>query len=160
MEKKEISNFQVKYGRRTLYFGFVQTPNLLIQNKKALGLTTSELFLLQYLMSYGSAHEIADWVYPSLKEMSKMTGLSTGTIHAAKDGLVNKGFIEILKKENPYGTNYYNLFPIREKLEHIATRKIEQQFVNKKMNQKKYDELMGDTSTKVAKKFFETNEDV
>jgi DNA-binding transcriptional regulator YhcF (GntR family) len=140
--EKEITNFQAKYGRRILYFGFTQTPNLLIRKWKSLGLTSWEFVLLLYLMSYGLAPEIIDQVCPSLIEMSRNTGLSTATIHKAKQGLVNKGFIAIQKTKNTYSTNIYKILA-REKLDKNAKREIRQLFLAEKISLIKYDELMG-----------------
>lgn len=158
--EKEITNFQAKYGKRTASFGFTQVPNLLLQEKKELGLTNSESIMLSYLMTYGRATEIMDIICPSLKEMAQKTGLSTATIHKAKNGLVKKGFIKIIKKNNVYQTNSYSLLPARKKLNQLATKKIQRQFWSGKMEREKYDELMGDHAIKAQGEFLEMPEGV
>lgn len=140
--EKEITNFQAKYGRRVLRFGFTQIPNILLQDTKALGLTGMELHLLCYLMSYGSAQEIADRVYPSLAMISKLTSFSSATIHKAKQGLINKGFIRVTRR--PYQTNIYDLLPVREKLDVLAKKKIKDSFLIEKMDTETYGDLMGE----------------
>jgi DNA-binding MarR family transcriptional regulator len=92
--------------------------NLLVRNMKALGLTATEVILLEYLLSYVS--EGNPRVSPSLKEMHRATGFAPGTIHAAKRGLVGKGFIKILNERNKKRTNTYDLAPLREKLEGLT----------------------------------------
>jgi DNA-binding MarR family transcriptional regulator len=85
---------------------------------KALGLTATEVILLGYLLSYSS--EGGSRVSPSLKEMHRATGFAPGTIHAAKRGLVGKGFIQILNERNKKRTNTYDLALLREKLEGLT----------------------------------------
>jgi len=102
--------------------GTVVSPNvvfnLLVRNMKALGLTATEVILLEYLLSYSS--EGNSRVSPSLKEMHRATGFAPGTIHAAKRGLVGKGFIKILNERNKKRTNTYDLAPLREKIEGLT----------------------------------------
>jgi DNA-binding MarR family transcriptional regulator len=98
--------------------------NLLVRNMKALVLTSAEIVFLEYLMSHGFSWEADCSVSPSLKEMHRATGLATGTIHAAKKGLVAKGFIKILNERNKQRTNTYNFMPLREKLEEFARRRL------------------------------------
>jgi DNA-binding MarR family transcriptional regulator len=93
-------------------------PNLLVRNIKTLGLTATEVILLEYLLSHAS--EGNPHVSPSLKEMHRATGFAPGTIHAAKRGLVGKGFIKILNERNKKRTNTYDLAPLREKLEGLT----------------------------------------
>lgn len=95
-------------------------PNLLIRNMKALGLTATEVILLGYLLSHASEGDAR--VSPSLKEMHRATGFAPGTIHAAKRGLVGKGFVKILNERNKKRTNTYDLAPLREKIEGLTKR--------------------------------------
>jgi|GEM_PF-2216453 DNA-binding MarR family transcriptional regulator len=90
----------------------------LVRNMKALGLTATEVILLEYLLSHVSKGDAR--VSPSLKEMHRATGFAPGTIHAAKRGLVSKGFIKILNERNKKRTNTYDLAPLREKLEGLT----------------------------------------
>ena len=92
--------------------------NLLIRNMKALGLTATEVILLEYLLSHVS--EGNPRVSPSLKEMHRATGFAPGTIHAAKRGLVGKGFIKILNERNKKRTNTYDLASLWEKIEGLT----------------------------------------
>ena len=98
----------------------IDCANLLIRNMKALGLTATEVILLEYLLSHVSMGDAR--VSPSLKEMHRATGFAPGTIHAAKRGLVGKGFIKILNERNKKRTNTYDLAPLREKLEGLTKR--------------------------------------
>ena len=92
----------------------------LIRNMKELEITASEIIFLEYLMSHGFTWEADCTVSPSLKEMHRATGLATATIHAAKRGLVGKGFINILNERNKKRTNTYDLAPLREKIEGLT----------------------------------------
>ena len=90
----------------------------LVRNMKGLGLTATEVVLLGYLLSHVSEGDPR--VAPSLKEMHRATGFAPGTIHAAKRGLVGKGFIKILNERNKKRTNTYDLAPLREKIEGLS----------------------------------------
>jgi hypothetical protein len=92
----------------------------LIRNMKALGLTATEVILLEYLIYYSSEGDSR--VSPSLKEMHRATGFAPGTIHAAKRGLVGKGFVQILDERNKKKTNTYDLAPLREKIDGLASK--------------------------------------
>ena len=96
----------------------IDCANLLIRNMKALGLSAAEVILLEYLLS--DASESDSRVSPSLKEMHRATGFAPGTIHAAKRGLVGKGFVMILNERNKKRTNTYDLAPLREKIEGLT----------------------------------------
>ena len=96
----------------------------LVRNMKELGLTASEVIFLEYLMSHGFTWEADCTVSPSLKEMHRATGLAMATIHAAKRGLVAKGFIKISNERNKQRTNTYNFLPLRGKLAEFAERKL------------------------------------
>ena len=95
-------------------------PNLLIRNMKALELTSAEFVFVSYMISGGFSWKADCAVAASLKEMHRATGLATGTIHKAKDGLVKKGLVQILNTRNKERTNTYNLLPLREKLAEFA----------------------------------------
>jgi DNA-binding MarR family transcriptional regulator len=99
-------------------------PYFLIRNMKEMKLTASEVIFLEYLMSHGFTWEADCTVSPSLKEMHRATGLAMATIHAAKRGLVAKGFIKISNERNKQRTNTYNFLPLREKLAEFAERKL------------------------------------
>jgi len=96
----------------------------LIRNMKELEITASEIIFLEYLMSHGFTWEADCTVSPSLKEMHRATGLAMATIHAAKRGLVAKGFIKISNERNKQRTNTYNFLPLRGKLAEFAERKL------------------------------------
>lgn len=95
----------------------------IVRNMKTLGLTSAEIVFLDYLMSHGFSWTGDCRVSPSLKEMHRATNLAPGTIHAAKQGLINKGFIKVINERNKQRTNTYTLLPLREKLYEIAWRK-------------------------------------
>jgi hypothetical protein len=91
---------------------------VIVHNMKTLGLTATEVILLEYLLSYSSEGE--SHVAPSLKEMHRATGFAPGTIHAAKRGLISKGFVTILNERNEMRTNNYDLSLLWEKLEGLT----------------------------------------
>jgi DNA-binding MarR family transcriptional regulator len=99
-------------------------PNLLIRNMKRLGLSSAEVVFLEYLISCDFTWKADCVVASSLKEMHRTTGLATGTIHAAKRGLVSNGLVQILNTKNKERTNTYNLLPLREKLAEFAEWRI------------------------------------
>jgi len=97
---------------------------VLVRQMKEMELTASEVIFLEYLMSHGFTWEADCSVSPSLKEMHRVTGLATATIHTAKRGLIAKGFIKISDERNKKRTNTYNLVPLREKLEEFARQRL------------------------------------
>jgi len=99
-------------------------PNLLIRSMKRLGLTSAEVVFLEYLISDGFSWQGNCVVSASLKEMHRATGLATGTIHKAKNGLVQNGLVQILNTRNKERTNTYNLLSLREKLAEFAEWRI------------------------------------
>ena len=99
-------------------------PNLLIRNMKRLGIASAEFVFVSYLISGGFSWKGNCVVAASLKEMHRVTGLATGTIHKAKDGLVSKGLVQILNTRNKERTNTYNLLPLRERLAEFAEWKL------------------------------------
>jgi len=111
-------NFLIQYGLRVRSFGFTQVPNILFREQKALGLTNPELILLVHFISYDL--NLEHFSYPSLKQISRKTGMASKTIHRAKRGLIRKGFIVPLKSKNGYGTKIYSLIPLKEKLDQFA----------------------------------------
>jgi DNA-binding MarR family transcriptional regulator len=98
----------------------VAYPNLFVRNMKALGISSAEFVFASYLTAGGFSWEGDCVVAASLKEMHRVTGLATGTIHKAKDGLVKKGLVQILNTRNKERTNTYNLLSLREKLAEFA----------------------------------------
>ena len=99
-------------------------PNLLIRNMKRVGLTSAEFVFVAYLTKDGFSWDENCVVSASLKAMHRATGLATGTIHKAKNGLVRKGLVQILNTRNKERTNTYNLLPLREKLAELAEWRI------------------------------------
>jgi len=152
--RKEITNFQLKYGKAVQDFGFVQAPNILFRHKKRLGLTSSELIVLVYLLSYyREAFEPISLA--SLKTLSRNTGLSTATVHRAKVGLVKKGFMKSTKprKPNKYGTNYYDFVCLRVKLDAFAKNLIRMKLIEGKVSDEKAGDLIGDQTIKASGDF-------
>ena len=150
-EQKEIKKFEQLYGKATLKYGFTQVPNLLIRDMKELKLRGVDVNFLAYLISHEFSFENGFRVYPSIKTMSRLTGIAYGTLNEAKKRLVRNGFIGIVMNErNKYRTNTYDLIPLRQKLDAIAKRKI---LLDDKVDEKTLNTLMEDATVQNLKKF-------
>ena len=100
---------------------FVEIPANLIRNMAQLKLTPSEFIFLSYLLSADDAWKQGRPVAIPLRDAQRATGLSWGTIHSAKRGLIGKHFMSIMNVRNKARTNTYDLSPMRRKLEDVDT---------------------------------------
>jgi hypothetical protein len=97
-------------------WNLVEIPAQLIRNMAELKLAPSEFIFLAYLLAVDSAWKQGGSIAVPLHVVEEATGLSIGTIHAAKRGLIAKGFMTVLNIRNQARTNTYDLSPLRQKL--------------------------------------------
>lgn len=96
---------------------FTQVPTLVIRELKALALEPREVILLLYILSFAFMADDGGVVAVSLREMSRLTGLSSATIHAAKNGLIAKGFIALVDARNQDRVDMFDLSPLEARLD-------------------------------------------
>jgi hypothetical protein len=81
-------------------------------------MTTPDLVKLAPTLSAAERYKLM--TADCMKAMHRATGFAPGTIHAAKRGLVSKGFVTILNERNKKRTNTYDLSLLWEKLEGLT----------------------------------------
>ena len=96
---------------------FIEIPADLIRKMAQLKLAPSEFIFLAYLLSADDAWKQGRSVAMPLRDAQRATGLSWGTIHNAKRGLISKHFMNIENVRNQARTNTYDFSPMRRKLE-------------------------------------------
>jgi len=96
--------------------GFTPVPNLLIQYRKYMGMTVTEFYVLLAIEKWRWDNNQKPW--PSIKTLTKQTGLSASTIGRATQGLEAIGLIERIHRYN--SSNLYDMQPLIEELHHIA----------------------------------------
>jgi len=131
-------NFRFKYGSLVQRHGFTQVPNILIRERKMLGLTQSELTLAIYLLSY-EYDGIESW--PSLAEMERKSGMSSATVHKAKRGLATKGYLK-MSGRGVRMTSRYSLAGLRKKLRDIGYVITRSDLARRKISEEEYSKLM------------------
>ena len=137
---KDNNDFLFKYGSLVAKLGFVQIPNILVRNRKALNLTGSEQELAMILISYEFSGVVS---FPSLKQITNQNGMSSSTIHSAKKGLENKRYLSIDRsKPNKYKTHQYDLLGLRKKLRAVAKNVLDYQFIKEKISEEEYWKLI------------------
>ena len=88
---------------------------------QSLNLAPSEFVFLAYLMAVDNEWKKGGSIAVPLHVVEEATGLSIGTIHAAKRGLIAKEFMTVLNVRNQARTNTYDLSPLRGKLLAMGT---------------------------------------
>ncbi len=135
-----MNAFRLKYGILVAEDGFTQIPNILLRNRKRLKLTRTELELILFFMSheYGSTTS-----NPSLRKIAKQSGASEATIHHARAGLENKGYLKVDRSmKNPrYGTYSYDLTGLRILLRKLAQLKLKDCLLWGKIKDAEYQKL-------------------
>lgn len=107
---------QAAHSKRVIEWTLAEIPAQLIRNMAQLKLGSIEFIFLVYLMSVDAGWKEGKPIALPLRDIQQATGLSLGTIHKAKRGLINKGFMAIANVRNQARTNTYDLSPIRQKL--------------------------------------------
>ncbi len=115
--KQETRN--IEYGPKTIQYGIIEVPTVLVRHLKESGLGKTALLVLLNIL----AHQLTTRSRASLREIAKDTGFSLATIHRAKSNLALKGFITPLKQEWTWFPTAYNLDGMIEKAEALATKK-------------------------------------
>jgi hypothetical protein len=88
----------------------------------ALGLAPQEVWFVGYILAH---RWTADLPYPSLRRMSRRTGVSTQMLHRYKQSLIEKGYLVTLSRYRPSGgrtSNYYDFTYLFQSLERLLTQ--------------------------------------
>ncbi|NHM28899.1 hypothetical protein G7K71_18420 [Desulfofundulus sp. TPOSR] len=118
-ENGNPNRFYELYGRTIAEQGVAPIPTALFRYQRELGLSFQEVAFICHLLSY--RWTVKD-PYPSIRELSKLTGVSEKTLHSYKKSLVEKGLIVVRNRydsSNGQLSNEYDLAPVFEKLQQI-----------------------------------------
>ncbi len=118
-ENGNPNRFYELYGRTIAEQGVAPIPTALFRYQRELGLSFQEVAFICHLLSY--RWTVKD-PYPSIRELSKLTGVSEKTLHSYKKSLVEKGLIVVRNRydsSNGQLSNEYDLTPVFEKLQKI-----------------------------------------
>jgi hypothetical protein len=87
-----------------------------------LGLVPQEVWFVGYILAHRWTAELP---YPSLRRMSRRTGVSTQMLHRYKQSLIEKGYLSTIPRHRPSGgrtSNYYDFSGLFQTLEHRLRR--------------------------------------
>ena len=112
VSRTDILDFDKKYG-------FVQVPNVLVENLGKLGLSGNEFTFLVIIRMFARQKDCA---FPSLKTLTKISGLSMQTVINVIKSLENKGYLVI--KRSSHQNNLYSFKPLNDILEKIINNNL------------------------------------
>jgi len=104
-----------KWTEEIIDQGFTAVPNLLLNNRELLGISTSEFYMLIVIEMY---RWTSDRPWPSLRELSKASGFSTRQVSRLTQGLESLGLLTRIKRANT--SNLYDVQPLIDELDRIA----------------------------------------
>ncbi|MGH2369467.1 MAG: hypothetical protein ACRDI2_14860, partial [Chloroflexota bacterium] len=87
-----------------------------------LGLTPQEVWFVGYILAH---RWTAALPYPSLRLMSRRTGISTQMLHRYKQSLIEKAYLVTIPRHRPSGgrtSNFYDFSGLFGRLEHLLLR--------------------------------------
>ena len=117
----ELNARRRQHHERAIEWTLAEIPAQLIRNMAQLQLEPMEFICLVYLLAADPGWKEGKPVALPLRDVEQATGLSVGTIHRAKKGLIDKGFMAIMNVRNQARTNTYDLSPMRQRLDGRAS---------------------------------------
>ena len=110
-----------QHRKQAVEWTLAEIPAQLIRDMAQLRIEPTELIFLAYLLTADAGWKEGKPVALPLRDVERATGLSIGTIHKAKKGLIDKGFMAIMNVRNQARTNTYDLSPMRQRLDGRAS---------------------------------------
>jgi DNA-binding MarR family transcriptional regulator len=110
-----------QHRKQAVEWTLAEIPAQLIRDMAQLRLEPTEFIFLAYLLAADVGWKEGKPVALPLRDVEQATGLSIGTIHKAKKGLIDKGFMAIVNVRNQARTNTYDLSPMRQRLDGRAS---------------------------------------
>ncbi|HEU5315227.1 MAG TPA: hypothetical protein VFX49_03915 [Chloroflexota bacterium] len=114
--------FLARFGATILSGGIAAIPMALYHYQAELSLVPQEVWFVGYIL----AHRWSDALpFPSLRRMSRRTGISTQMLHRYKQSLIEKGFLATIPRHRPSGgrtSNYYDFTGLFRALEELLHR--------------------------------------
>ncbi|CAA9241063.1 MAG: hypothetical protein AVDCRST_MAG77-1541 [uncultured Chloroflexi bacterium] len=114
--------FLARFGATILSGGIAAIPMALYHYQADLVLVPQEVWFVGYILAH---RWTADLPYPSLRRMSRRTGVSTQMLHRYKQSLIEKGYLATIARHRPSGgrtSNYYDFTNLFHALEQLLTR--------------------------------------
>jgi hypothetical protein len=108
-----------RFGRVLADHGIAAVPLLLFRLQGALGLSPQETWFVACVLSYKWDERDP---YPSLKEISELSGVPRPTLVRYKNSLVRKGLLRIRKRQDPRGgdaSHAYDFTPLFRRMEKL-----------------------------------------
>jgi DNA-binding MarR family transcriptional regulator len=108
-----------RFGRVLADHGIAAVPLLLFRLQGALGLSPQETWFIAYVLSYKWDERDP---YPSLREISELSGVPRATLVAYKNSLVAKGFLRIRERRDERGrslSHVYDFTPLFRRMEKL-----------------------------------------
>ena len=94
--------FLARFGATILAGGIAAIPTSLYHYQAELGLVPQEVWFVCYIL----AHRWTDALpYPSLRQMSRRSGISTQMLHRYKQSLDQKGYLATIPRHRPSGSH-------------------------------------------------------
>jgi hypothetical protein len=114
--------FLSRFGATLLSGGIAAIPMALYHYQAELGLAPQEVWFVGYIL----AHRWTDALpYPSLRRMSRRTGVSAQMLHRYKQSLIEKGYLATYPRHRPSGgrtSNFYDISALFQRLEAFLVR--------------------------------------
>ena len=114
--------FLARFGATILSGGIAAIPMALYHYQAELSLVPQEVWFVGYIL----AHRWSDALpFPSLRRMSRRTGISTQMLHRYKQSLIEKGYLATIPRHRPSGgrtSNYYDFTGLFRALEELLQR--------------------------------------
>src|SRR3989338_5979300 len=138
-----------KFGHTIASQGYTQVPNLLLEYQKELKISNSELRLLLHILQHRWDNNPGK-THPALKKLIKFSGMSSATIHRAKDKLIEKGYLKTLKMlRNPYRTHSYDITGLLTALRVEFHRTMQKKLESGAISKKEYEGYLEDTKLEI-----------
>jgi DNA-binding MarR family transcriptional regulator len=115
-QRQRRTGSRQQHRERIIEWSLIEIPAQLVRDMAQLKLTPAEFIVLIHLLCADNGWKQGHPVALPLRNMQQATGLSLGTVHNAKRGLIAKGFMTIMNVRNQARTNTYDLSPMRQML--------------------------------------------
>jgi len=117
-QPEEESKFTRRFGK-VANFGVAAVPILLYRLQGELGLSPEETWFISFVLSYKWDERDP---YPSLVEISELSGVPRSTLQGYKNSLIKKGLLKIRQRKTKGGrslSHAYDFTPLFRKMEKI-----------------------------------------
>jgi ribosomal protein L37E len=115
----EDNPWRRRFGKVIADYGIAAVPLLLFRLQGALGLSPQETWFIACVLSYKWDERDP---YPSLSEISKLSGVPPSTLREYKSSLVKKGLLRIKERHLPDGrslSHAYDFTPLFRRIEKL-----------------------------------------